>query len=456
MKQKAPHIENSVLLALLESKDVDVRALILKQLTVDDFGTDWGREVFERILLLRSLNKPIGGVLDVAEDPAISEEARTWLRSTPKNRRVARTISLDKIEYRVEVLHQHSKIRVLSKGVDDIIKVAEGKQLTPDMERSIIKSLETMHNAMHRTSEAQPFLHLGKRASIPEVKSLTEELLDPEQVHFIPTGFSAIDEHMHGFEPGTLVVLSGPPAGGKSLVANTMAINQYKISKCDVCVVSLEMNKKQQLRRMIANLTQFNHNLVRDPSKLRETQIAHIKQEMRRFVQWGKKRDCEFTIRDVANTDYTPTKLENELAQFHYDVIYVDYITLLSTKEHKTLWEMQMEFSRQLRVIAQKLNCVMVVLTQLSDDEKVKYGRAIEENADYWFWWNWDAQSREYGETDILLQKARHAEGFTKFRTHFKFAEMRVTVYGKNEAGFVPDNLRMKKGMASGPTAGGF
>ena len=90
-----------------------------------------------------------------------------------------------------------------------------------------------------------------------------------------------------------------------------------------------------------------------------------------------------------------------------YDVVIIDYITLFDSKGMDT-WKMQMEYSRYLSLVAKRLNCVIVLLSQLSDDERIKYGRAILENTDYWLWWPYGEEEEETGNVELRLAKARH------------------------------------------------
>ena len=392
MKRTAPKIEKQILLTLLETTSAKIRAYIYQHTESDDFGLDWGYEVRERVSLLRRLSKPVGRAIDMSEDPALSKEAQQWIKSTPKNRRAAKTLPLKRVEYMLRVLHTHRKIRMVDDGLEAISKEAEGRVGRTQIQ-NIEHHLEGMLSGIRRTEEKDPFLHLGMRANISEVKARVERILDPANRRMLSTGIGAIDQHLAGgFEPGDLITLSSPSGGGKSLVANAMAINQYRKKKLNVCVVSMEMTKDQLLQRTIANLAEINNTNIRDPDRLRKEQIQLIRKSVRNFVRWGKKRGCEFTIRDVSDPDYTPEKMVSELAPFKYDVIYVDYITLFSMKG-KAAWEMQMENSRYLKLVAPDLGAAIVVLTQLSDDEKIKYGRAIKENSDYWFWFSWQRRN---------------------------------------------------------------
>lgn len=122
-------------------------------------------------------------------------------------------------------------------------------------------------------------------------------------------------------------------------------------------------------------------------------------------------------------------KLESYLAPFMYDVILVDYVTLFHSAGEDT-WKMQLEYSKYLKAMAKRLGCVVVLLTQLSDEERVKYGKAIEENTDYWLWWRWrEDEEQETGDVELKLAKARHTSP-RKFPAKFMLDRMKIETEG--------------------------
>lgn len=80
--------------------------------------------------------------------------------------------------------------------------------------------------------------------------------------------------------------------------------------------------------------------------------------------------------------------------------------------------------------MAKRLNCIVVLLTQLSDEERVKYGKAIEENTDYWIWWRWrEDEEQETGDVELKLAKARHTSP-RKFPAKFMLDRMKIETQG--------------------------
>jgi KaiC/GvpD/RAD55 family RecA-like ATPase len=253
----------------------------------------------------------------------------------------------------------------------------------------------------------------------------------------------ALDEHLHGFERGNLVTLSAPSSGGKSTMATVMSINQYLRSNHNVCYVSLEMNENELLRRIVSNISKIEHDKIRVTKYLTKAERQNAGKAFKLWHQHGKASNCCYTIWNPRDTSFTPQKLETSLAPLMYDIIIVDYITLMDSRGLDT-WKMQMEYSRYLSVVAKRLNCVVVVLSQLSDDERIKYGRAILENTDYWLWWPYGEEEEETGNVELRLAKARHGR---RARIQAKFM---LDIMSIETAAVAQQSARRSKGEALG------
>ena len=445
MKLSSPKMEQGMLLCLLETRSKKIRVAILQDTEPEDFGLEMGIEVRSRIDGLMILGKPVGRAVDVGEDPSLSTEAQRWITATPKLRQSARKLKMDRINYMIRVLKTRRKIRAIHEGIGAVTEALEGRVGQKELDL-VDRQLETMLTAVRAGDEKDPILHLGKRSDPEETESLIDEILEYREGTFLPTGIDALDNHLTGWERGNLVTLSAPRSGGKTMVAGTMGIKQYLEHKLSVCHVSMEMGKIEILKRLVSNISVTPHDEVRNTKFMENRKKQMIRKRWNRFIQRGRKWNIEYSVRDVKEPGYTPYKMASELAPLDYDVIYIDYITLFDRPPKMDTWQMHQEYSKYLKMLAKKLKCVIVILTQLSDEERVRYGRAVEENTDYWIWWNWDRDSREFGETPLVLEKARHAQGQVRFRARFNFPMMELHVYGKEDGGYMPNKDRPKTG----------
>lgn len=424
-KPTNPHVEQKLLICALQTRSPRIRGEILSETVVDDYGTEYGVLVRKRIDTLLGLGKNLGSAEAFGEDPALTKGAATWITGTETMRNTAARFSIGEVRAYIRTLKVHRNVRQIYQAQQEINELA-GKELDEEGIEKIGSIMERSIMGIREGFDRQPLLHLGRRQSKEEAIKLLDDVLTFDPKAFISTGQLGLDKHLHGWEKGNLVTISAPRGGGKSTMAMTMGLNQFLEANLNVCFVSMEMTKKELMVRTLSNISKVPHGNIRYSKSLKEEQRSEVTKAYQRFHRHGHNSNCTFTIWDVKEAAFTPAKMEAALAPFMYDVIYVDYITLFHSDNMDT-WKMQLEYSRYLKSMAKRLNCVIVVLTQLSDDERVKYGRAIEENTDYWMWWRYrEDEEQESGKGELRLDKARHTAK-RRFQMEFFLDRMDIT-----------------------------
>ena len=100
-------------------------------------------------------------------------------------------------------------------------------------------------------------LNIRKKKETISLKDAIRKTFDKKEIAPIYyTGYKELDDITGGFEAGDLVILTGRPSMGKSVMATNIAIKMAK--KDPVLFISLEMNVEQVSRRIIANLGSLN------------------------------------------------------------------------------------------------------------------------------------------------------------------------------------------------------
>ena len=445
MKLSSLHVEQKLLMCVLETRNSKIRTLILREAPVEVFGTKGGREIRGRIDDLFELGKPIARCLDFSEDPTLSKDAANFIHGgTSKKRQKARKFDLEQVKVLVNTLHAHRRARLLKYGLARVSGLSK-ERLGLKIQREIRVELEDMLMAMVEDPSRKELIHYGSRADVNELKEMVERLTTFNPRAFISTGIRALDDHLKGWERGSLVTFSSQPGDGKSTLAVDSAINQYLDTKHNVCFVSLEMPHEQLERRMISKLTKIPHSTVRYAKDMTPEQKEQIEEAVKNFYKFGRNNNCNFTIRDVTQGAYTPHILETELAPFMYDVIVIDYLTLFDLKGMET-WRAVLEYSRYLKLLAQRLQCVIVSLTQLSEKGDPKYGKAIKDNTDYWLKWVQDRNDEGMGTGEAVfeLAKSRH-ERTIKFPAKLHFDEMWVETKDPQAVGVSAVRIRQKQ-----------
>ena len=426
-KLYSTEVEQKLLICALETRSKKIRAHIIGETDVDDYGSDVGLIIRKRIDTLLSNGKALGSATDLAEDPAVSssKKAVAFLRATATKRIKAGKFKLEAVQELIRTLKRFRTIRNIYDMQQQINKQMEGNVDEEDIEKTV-HAIEKAITEINTGSEKSSLTHYGKRQSTEDAKARLNKLLEFSDRQFISTGLDALDQHLHGFERGNLVTISAPRGGCKTMVGMAMSLNQYFNDYRNVCFVSMEMEEIELERRIVSNISQLEHDIVRYPKDLTDEQKLAIKNAVKKFHTHGVKNKLDYSIERPRERKFTPFKLETIVKPYKYDVILVDYITLFDNMG-KDQWAAQMDYSRYLKTMASSLNCVVIALSQLSEEERVKYGKALEENTDYWIWWRWrEDEEQQHGNVELRLAKARHAQArkfHAKFRPHVMTVE---------------------------------
>jgi KaiC/GvpD/RAD55 family RecA-like ATPase len=427
MHRLSPKLEQRILVCCLETRSKRICDYILASTTVEDFGVEYAAEVRTRMDTLIELDKGLGRCVDMKDDPALSKKSSRFILASPRVRKLARKIKMRDLKKMVQTLRDHRRVRSAYYGLKTATEILKGKAGEKEFDKFCTTLEKTLTNVRQEYDE-QPLFHFGKGQSQKDVKAVTRELLQSTNTTHISTGMEALDKHLNGHARGQLVVISAPRKGGKSAMAMNLAVNQYLKQDLSVLYVSLEMSKSELIQRVVAKTKSIPYTVTRVPELMSKVQRAKFIQATKDLYQHGKRKNCRFTIWDAKSSSLTPQVLESSVRGLKYDVIYVDYLTLLS-RSKIDLWEMQLEYSRIFKQMAKRLNCVIVLLTQLNTSDAVKYGQGVEENLDSWLKWPWrEDEEEETGDVTVSLALCRHAPS-AKFPAKFNLNYMQIELY---------------------------
>ena len=178
----------------------------------------------------------------------------------------------------------------------------------------------------------------------------------------IPLGFTEIDKIINGGLPAdgkVLGVVSAPTNMGKSIFLANIAVNACKQGK-NVLVVSLEMSETVYAQRIYADLYNLPIN-----------SIPMLTEELRQSVatkQYGKMKIKEFppSTLTVSALDGYIEQLERQGEKF--DLICVDYLTLLYAPNADNSNEAGKRIAREMRALSYKYKCPVFTAAQINRD----------------------------------------------------------------------------------------
>ncbi len=188
----------------------------------------------------------------------------------------------------------------------------------------------------------------------------------------IPSSYSEIRDVIRVYEYGSLNCIAARPSVGKSVV---MINEAFGIADSGVpcLVISIEMTRKQQIRRIISMITGIDYNLLMNANTLPASEKELIYQAR----DWIKRTplyilDGGFSISEIRMI------MSKYQRRYGVKAVFIDYLQLITHNEGKFGGNRNNEvgdIARSLKVFALKNKMSIIILSQLSraaDGEKPK------------------------------------------------------------------------------------
>ena len=179
----------------------------------------------------------------------------------------------------------------------------------------------------------------------------------------VPTGYKDIDDTLGGLQRSDLILLGGRPSSGKTSLGLCMGYNAA-LRGYKVAVFSLEMGKRQLMRRMMSMSTSV------DLQRLRSGWVND--DEWEKIMQ--KANDLSLLSIWVNDTAGNPlASMRSQLRRLDQqengvDLVIVDYLGLIAPDDEKVENRVQevSKISRGLKLLAREFDVPVLALAQLS------------------------------------------------------------------------------------------
>ena len=253
---------------------------------------------------------------------------------------------------------------------------------------------------------------------------------------FIPTGFKNFDNQNLGIPLDSYVLISAKTGAGKTGLALQMAINM-KLSGARVCFLPLEMSIEQMLLRMASNFLSVS---VTDIVKNFKHYYKPVMKVLNKFIGDDPYSCLNFYEPELSETlDQVLVKLK----PMQYDVIIIDYISLLAPMEGKPGWDGLNLASRYAKRYASQNKTIVCFLAQFDEElNRVRYSRAMVEDASNCFIFNESKETiQETGYVTIKQLKARNQDPF-----NFRLSANLVCSKFNDYQGYYEEETKPKKG----------
>lgn len=185
----------------------------------------------------------------------------------------------------------------------------------------------------------------------------------------VPTGFKIVDATLGGFQPSDLVILAARPSVGKTALALDIARHASVVEKKKVAFFSLEMSDLQLMDRLLGMQARVPFWELR-MGKLKDEAFERLADAM------GQLAEAELYIDDSPTQSVMEVRTKARRLQIErgIDLIVVDYLQLLHSRNLENRVQEVSEISQGMKTLARELKVPVLVLSQLS--------RAVESRAD--------------------------------------------------------------------------
>jgi len=233
----------------------------------------------------------------------------------------------------------------------------------------------------------------------------------------IKTYYRDIDKCLGTLQGGDIMILAGATGMGKTCMMLNLLMSMAKNGK-KVLVFSLEMSLKQLQNRIISAETGIPATHIRNfcmTDSEQEIYAAYALSE-----EFGK-----LDINVCTRYNLTVDDIKSETNRLNPDIVFIDYLGLVSSDIRGNAYERVSQVSRELKLTALETNTPFIVLHQLSriaSDRKEKRpllsdlrdSGKIEQDADFItfvyrdFYYNSDASENDF---EFIISKSRHGKG---------------------------------------------
>ena len=320
--------------------------------------------------------------------------------------------------YSEQVLNK-STLRNLIHAADDIAEIGFGDP------ESVDEALDQAEKKIFQATQApssQKFRPIG--SALKEAWERFELLsANPEMKRGVPSGFTALDNVLSGFQKSDLVILAARPSMGKTTFALDIARNAALQYGSSVGIFSLEMSAQQLVDRMLAAESGVDSWKLRTGRLTNDSEYEALQGAMNKLHK-APIHIIDEAAMNIVKMRSAARRLKNE---YGLDMLIVDYLQLMSptlSKGSDSMVQQITEISRSLKILAKELEIPVIALSQLSRAVEQRGGKprlsdlrdsgSIEQDADVVMFihredkMNRDKEAERPNVAEILVEKHRN------------------------------------------------
>lgn len=188
-----------------------------------------------------------------------------------------------------------------------------------------------------------------------------EDILSYDFSKNISTGFVALDKVIGGLYPSRLYAIGGTPAVGKTTFMLNIMHNTLKNGK-KVLFVCLEMSYKEIINKLISQIASTSTTTLRG---FKQKEFAN--DTLEKSIESAREEVRNYKLNFVGKGGITVPEIMDKAKYLgEVDIIYIDYLQLLKHGQGATRYEQISKTSRDLKLMASKLEIPVVVIASIN------------------------------------------------------------------------------------------
>lgn len=343
--------ENEILSTLILSEDAEIKDDIFLELTEEDFYTGHNRELFGICRQLWSRKTPVDliTVTELLEKTGLVSRIGMMYLTGLMNVYV----SSANYRYYLNILKANTAARLAYSAAD---RLKEGVGSNP------MAAIDSAVRELTQIGETTV-------SSLDDISAAAEETYDyienSQRKRYdgaVKTPYRRMNYYLGGLQNGEVIVFAARPGVGKSAIVSEILLNSALEHRKRVAYFNLEMNKRQIVLRMYANLMGTS---IRELTcgKYDRDRLTYFKEKLRSCGMYVD--DTSFQLEQIVKACRVLKKRSG------LDLVCVDYLQLVGTREKFKDRRVEVDYvSRHLKLLAKELNVPVLALSQLNRESE--------------------------------------------------------------------------------------
>ncbi len=389
---------------------------MLSSVVEDTFGYPPCRQAYLRIMKTFRTKTKLMEMYELVHDLQLEVDYREIIANSD----VEPCASKTQIEKLLHTLDNYRKLRLLYEACKSGLDALKKDKINID--KLLNDTANSLAKARSKSDLENDMIIMGKGSNSSE---LIRKILFEDRDPLLKTGFKMYDDVNGGLPRCGVMIVAATTSGGKSVMLMNLSKQIHMLNQVDVCRVSLEMSVDQEINRLASNLSaiefkKFRRGLLSDKEKHAAAKKIRMFEDA--SAANGTRHVVICPTYAVSMDDILMT-----LKPYRFDVIGIDYISLLEGVDSDNQWRVMGNITAQAKRYSRETKSLVIILAQLDEaSEKVRYSKAIKENADVVWTWSYEANSeaRASRQAEIAVSKERDGDRF-KFPLGERFDVMR-------------------------------